>query len=153
MKKILKSLLVLLLVLVPVTFAQAKKTTTNKTTTVAAKAPNTVNMYVFYGDGCPHCAELEEYVKSNLKKDARVKDFINVVYYETWYDETNQKLLSAVGQALNIEIKGVPFVVIGTEYFSGYGQLPYQDSTIDGAPTDLENILSIVSNFPVLSSN
>ena len=105
MKKILKSLLVLLLVLVPVTFAQAKKTTTTKTTTVAAKAPNTVNMYVFYGDGCPHCAELEEYIKSNLKKDARVKDFINVVYYETWYDTTNQQFLSAVGQELEVSVR------------------------------------------------
>ena len=121
MKKILKSLLVLLLVLVPVTFAQAKKTTTTKTTTVAAKAPNTVNMYVFYGDGCPHCAELEEYIKSNLKKDARVKDFINVVYYETWYDTTNQQFLSAVGQELEVSVRGVPFIVIGSDYFEGYG--------------------------------
>lgn len=119
MKRFFKTLLVLMLVLVPVTFANAKKTTT---TTAATTASDKMNMYVFYGNGCPHCADLEVFIKNKLKKDSRVNDKINVIYYETWYDETNQKLLSAVGQALNVEIKGVPFVVIGTEYFSGYGE-------------------------------
>lgn len=118
MKRFFKTLLVLLLVLMPVTFANAKKTTT---TTAAAPASDKMNLYVFYGNGCPHCEELEQYIATGLKKDSRVKDFINVIYYETWYDETNQKLLSAVGQALNVDIKGVPFFLIGDQYFSGYG--------------------------------
>ena len=119
MKRFFKTLLVLLLVLMPVTFANAKKTTT---TTAAAPASDKMNMYVFYGNGCPHCADLETFIKNNLKKDSRVKDMINVIYYETWYDNTNQELIAAVGQALNVEIKGVPFVVIGDQYFSGYGE-------------------------------
>ena len=119
MKRFFKTLLVLLLVLMPVTFANAKKTTT---TTAAAPTTDKMNMYVFYGNGCPHCADLETYIKNNLKKDSRVKDMINVIYYETWYDETNQKFISYVGQALNVEVKGVPFVVIGDQYFSGYGE-------------------------------
>ena len=125
MKRFFKTLLVLLLVLVPVTFANAKKTTT--TTTASAKAPNTVNIYVFYGDGCPHCADLEDYIKNNLKKDSRVKDYINVTYYETWYDTTNQQFLSVVAQTLGVEIKGVPFMLIGDQYFSGYGSQMNED--------------------------
>lgn len=122
MKRFLKSLLVLLLVLVPMTFANAKKKTTTTTTTAATNnTASVINMYVFYGDGCPHCAELEEYVKNNLKLDSRVKDIINVVYFETWYNTTNQQFLSVVGQALGVEIKGVPFIIIGDDYFSGYG--------------------------------
>ena len=118
MKRFFKTLLVLLLVLMPVTFANAKKTTT---TTAAAPASDKMNLYVFYGNGCPHCEELEQFIATSLKKDSRVKDLINVIYYETWYDETNQMLVSAVGQALNVEVKGVPFFVIGDQYFSGYG--------------------------------
>ena len=117
MKRLFKTLLVLLLVLMPITFASAKKTTT----TTAAAAPGKVNIYVFYGNGCPHCADLEEYVKNTLRKDSRVKDMFEVIYYETWYDSTNQQFLTQVANYMNMEIKGVPFVLIGDQYFSGYG--------------------------------
>lgn len=123
MKNFIKSLLVALLVFVPVTFASAKKTTT---TTVAAQAPGVVNMYVFYGDGCPHCADLEAYIKTTLRKDDSVKDKFNVVYYEVWNKAgdhaQNIDLFNATGAALGTQPSGVPFFVIGDQYFSGYGE-------------------------------
>jgi thiol-disulfide isomerase/thioredoxin len=118
MKRFFKTLLVLVLILMPITFASAKKTTT---TTAAAQPTGKVTMYVFYGNGCPHCEELEEYIATTLKKDSRVKDYLEVKYYETWYDETNQQVLTTIGSALGVDIKGVPFVLIGDDYFSGYG--------------------------------
>lgn len=118
MKRFFKTLLVLVLILMPITFASAKKTTT---TTTATQTTDKVTMYVFYGNGCPHCEELEQYIATTLKKDSRVKDYLEVKYFETWYDETNQNVLSAIGNALQVDVKGVPFVVIGNDYFSGYG--------------------------------
>lgn len=120
MKKFFKSILVLLLILLPVTFASAKKTT-KTTTTQAASAPSVVDMYIFYGDGCSHCAELEEYIKTSLRSDSRVKDIVRITYFETWYDTTNQQFLSAVSKELGTEIKGVPFILIGDQTFSGFG--------------------------------
>ena len=123
MKKFVKTLLVALLVLMPVTFASAKKTTT---TTQASTAPGVVNIYVFYGDGCPHCADLETYIKTTLRKDEKVKNKFQVVYYEVWNKSNdhsqNIELFNAVGEALGTEPSGVPFFVIGDQYFSGYGE-------------------------------
>lgn len=120
MKRFLKTLFLLLLVIMPVTFASAKKTTT---TTVATEGtPDKVTMYVFYGSTCPHCQELEEYVATTLKKDARVKDILEVKYYEVWENSTNASFMSTVGTQLGTQVKGVPFIVIGEQYFSGYGE-------------------------------
>ena len=120
MKRFLKTLFLLLLVIMPVTFASAKKTTT--TTEAASGTPDKVTMYVFYGDGCPHCAELEEYVATTLKKDARVKDIFTTKYYEVWGNQVNAQFMTEVGSQLGVQVKGVPFIVIGDKYFSGYGE-------------------------------
>lgn len=121
MKRFLKTLLLLLLVLMPVTFASAKKTTT---TTAAASGGTTdkVTMYVFYGSTCPHCQELEEYIATTLKKDSRVKDILEVKYYEVWENSANASFMQTVGTQLGTQVKGVPFMVIGDKYFSGYGE-------------------------------
>ena len=37
----------------------------------SVKADNVVNMYLFYGDGCPHCAEEEKFLDSYLKKEKK----------------------------------------------------------------------------------
>ena len=118
MKKIIKTILVLLLVLLPVTFASAKTTTTAAPTT----APGKVTMYVFYGSTCPHCQELENYIKNTLKKNKELEGKFEVVYYEVWNDATNSGFLTTLGQKINYEIKGVPFFMIGEKYYSGYGE-------------------------------
>ena len=75
-----------------------------------------VNLYLFYGDGCPHCAKEEEYLKK-LKKDY---PFLNVVKYETWYNEENSKLLTRVKSNLNVNNSYVPFTVIGNLGLTGF---------------------------------
>ena len=132
MKRFLKTLLLVLLVLMPVTFASAKKTTT--TTAASTGTPDKVTMYVFYGSTCPHCQELEEYVATTLKKDARVKDILEVKYYEVWENSTNASFMQTVGTQLGTQVKGVPFIVIGEKYFSGYGETMNEEivSTIKG---------------------
>ena len=109
MKKLLKTLIILVLVLIPISIVKAEQ-------------PDKVTMYVFYGSTCPHCQELEEYVHDTLRKDPKVKDFLEVKYYEVWEDSNNSKLMMQVGNKLNVEVKGVPFMIIGEKYFMGYGE-------------------------------
>ena len=118
MKRLFKSLLILLFVLVPVTFASAKNTTTGDVQNTSDK----VTLYVFYGDGCPHCQELEAYIKNNLKKNKELDGKFDVKYYEVWSDRNNSSLLSLLSNYFNYEIKGVPFFFIGEKYYSGYGE-------------------------------
>ena len=54
------------------------------------KAENIVNIYLFYGDGCPHCAEEEQWLEGIKEKYNNV----HVYMYETWYDEDNDALMN-----------------------------------------------------------
>jgi len=77
---------------------------------------NITRLYFFYGNGCPHCAEEESFL-ANLKND-----YPNLIImdFEVWYSAENQKLLRQVGEKLNTKISGIPFVVIGDQYLSGF---------------------------------
>lgn len=79
-----------------------------------------VNVYIFRGEGCPHCEEAIEWFEGTLAEDEEYKDLYNLVKYEVWYDQTNSDLMQSVATALGTEASGVPFIVVGTEYFSGF---------------------------------
>ena len=103
MKKILKFLIVFaILLLLP----------------VSAKADEKViNIHLFYGNGCPHCAAEEEFLSDYLKDRTDVK----LYKYEIWYDSHNQGLLSKVQKEMGTTNKnGVPFTVIGKKTIVGY---------------------------------
>ena len=76
-----------------------------------------VTVNVFYGNGCPHCAKEDKYLNV-LKQE--LKDNIEIKKYEVWDNKENNELLKKVRTTLNDENEGVPFVVIGNEYFNGY---------------------------------
>lgn len=80
------------------------------------KAEEKVNLYLFYGDGCPHCAKEKEFL-SDLQKTYKN---LEITTYEVWYDEDNSKLLDKVKNAFNNDSKYVPFTVIGTKVYIGY---------------------------------
>lgn len=84
-----------------------------------AETKEKINFYLFRGEGCPHCQEAEEWLDT-LKEDEEYKEYFNVVDYEVWYDEDNKKLMEKVGSKLKTEVNGVPFIVIGKKYFSGF---------------------------------
>ena len=73
MKKI-KFLVFILLLLLPISIIKA----------------DTVDLYLFYGDGCPHCAEEEEFLDEYLKD----KDDVVLNKYEVWHNTDNQEIES-----------------------------------------------------------
>ena len=86
---------------------------------VKAETKEKINVYLFRGDGCPHCAEAEEFF-DELSKDEEYKEYYTLVDYEVWYDEENSKFMEKVGNALNTSVTGVPLIVIGDKYYNGY---------------------------------
>ncbi|MFA6391667.1 MAG: hypothetical protein WCW66_02825 [Patescibacteria group bacterium] len=80
------------------------------------KAQENINIYFFWGNGCPHCAKEEPFLEQLKEKysNVEIRDF------EVWYNKDNQKLLQSVSRVLDENISGVPFTVIGEQTFSGY---------------------------------
>ena len=83
---------------------------------VSVKADNTVNMYLFYGDGCPHCAEEEKFLDKYLKEEDNAK----LIKYEVWHNAKNRDFLVEVQNKLNNHENGVPYLVIGKKVLVGY---------------------------------
>ena len=83
---------------------------------VFASKDKEVTLYFFHGDGCPHCAAEEEFLKNNKEELKNVK----IVKYEVWKDEDNRKLLKEVGKKFDMEVSSVPFNVIGNTIIKGY---------------------------------
>lgn len=78
---------------------------------------NRVKIYFFRGEGCPHCADAEEFFNSIEEEYGQ---YYKVLDYETWYNSDNAALLQKVGEARNEEISGVPYILIGDKSWSGY---------------------------------
>jgi cytochrome c biogenesis protein CcdA len=78
-----------------------------------------IDIYFFYGKGCPHCEDEEENLLNLL--DERYKDKYVLHKYETWHDDDNLELMKKVKKALNLSAsQSVPFTVIGERYWNGY---------------------------------
>ena len=75
-----------------------------------------VYIYLFWGDGCPHCAAAKPYFESLPLKypGLVVKD------YEVYYNEDNQNLFTGIAQKYGLEQLAVPTIFIGNQYLQGY---------------------------------
>ena len=74
-------------------------------------------LYFFYGDGCPHCKEAEPFL---LEMQAKYK--LNIVYHETWNNETNNQIFQQFLTAYNVPKNswGVPGFFMGSRYVVGF---------------------------------
>lgn len=93
----------------------------NSVTSVIAQSQdaNTVVIYLFWGDGCPHCAEEKPFLEELAKRDSRIE----VRDYEIWNDEDNRALFEDMAQAFGFEPSGVPTTFIGRNYFVGFNDV------------------------------
>ena len=71
---------------------------------------------LFYGDGCPHCAIVEEYIKDN-----KVKEKIYFVEKEVYYNRGNADELAEKAKkcGLSADSIGVPFLWNGSDCVIG----------------------------------
>lgn len=82
----------------------------------SAEASNKVDAYLFYGIGCPHC-EKEIKFFNNIKDEY---PDLKVILYEVYYNQENSFLMQKVANYLDLNAGGVPFLIIGDEYFIGF---------------------------------
>lgn len=84
--------------------------------TPVSAATNDVNMYMFWGDGCPHCARAKTVLEPYVEQHGNMHFYKFEVYYST----ANQQKMQAVGETLGIDASGVPLIVVGDTPFIGY---------------------------------
>ena len=99
-----------------------------------ALAQEDVNLYFFWGNGCPHCAKEEELLKQ-FKNDY---PYLHIYEYEVYGDFKNMTLLQKVAIKLNARVDGIPFTIIGDKYYSGFSEV--------SSPADLANRIAECRN-------
>ena len=139
MKKKIFSLFLLLVLLFPINIFALSKDYEDKISSIVDKKveKDKINFYLFRGEGCPHCREEEKWIKSIKSK---YKDKVNFYDFEVWYNEENQEKLKQVGEVFDLEIKGVPFTVIGNKHYSGFS-----DTIASSMEDDIESYLKTSS--------
>jgi cytochrome c biogenesis protein CcdA/glutaredoxin len=87
------------------TFAQAEP-----------RAAKSVDLVLFYGRGCPHCAAMRDYLATLKDRFPQLR----VHTYEVYFDGDNARLFERVADAYKFKIEGVPTAFLGDRVFSGY---------------------------------
>lgn len=80
---------------------------------------NKVNIYLFWGDGCPHCEHLKEFLKEIEKEYGQ---YYTLHTYEVWYNDSNQNIFNQFASAMGDTVSGVPYTVIGNKSFKGFNE-------------------------------
>ena len=75
-----------------------------------------VEIYFFWGQGCPHCAKEKPFLEELKQKypQLEVKDF------EVYYSRENQELFKKAAQAYKTQPAGVPMTFIGKDFIVGF---------------------------------
>lgn len=76
-------------------------------------------IYYFYGETCPHCAEISPYISKLMEK------YPNFTLHklEIYYNSSNQELFDDFVTRYKIERKGVPAVFISSDALLGTSQI------------------------------
>ena len=78
-----------------------------------------LNIYIFWGNGCPHCKHLAEFLG---EKQSEIGDKISLYTFEVWKDKNNLAFLKSFGKFLGENPKGVPYIIIGNKTYSGFSE-------------------------------
>lgn len=88
----------------------------------AATAPSphadTVALYFFWGEGCPHCAAAKPFLADVAKEHPELQ----VSALEVYNDEANMDAFVAMARTFGFEPTGVPTFFLGEEYWVGFAE-------------------------------
>jgi cytochrome c biogenesis protein CcdA/glutaredoxin len=82
----------------------------------ACPAEDDIDIVVFYGQGCPHCADEESFLEDLEEKYHK----LHITKYEVYSNQTNRELFKKFSDAFGTEIKGVPTTFIDRKVFIGF---------------------------------
>ncbi len=90
---------------------------------------NQAIIYMFWGDGCPHCAAAEVYFEELAKQHPEVE----LRFFEVWNSQENQLKSAKMAEAYGFEAKYVPAIFIDEQYWEGFGEqlIPEIDNLVN----------------------
>lgn len=99
-----------------------------------------VIIYLFRGQGCGFCRGFLEYLNKIYEDEG---DKFKVVSFQTWGDtaeaQANDALLREVAEFMGVaepEKTGVPFIVIGDQYFPGFTEDAYGEAVLSAIDSE-----------------
>lgn len=81
------------------------------------EAEQQVDLYFFWGEGCPHCAAEREALQEKISLQYTQ---LNIHEFEVYLHPANARLLQRVGEKLHIDVGGIPLTIIGDRVFTGF---------------------------------
>ena len=81
-----------------------------------AFAKQKVQLWFFWGQGCPHCAAEKPFLEELAKKYPQLE----IKEFEVYYNKENQQLFEKVAKAYNTSAGGVPMTFVGKDFVSGF---------------------------------
>lgn len=75
-----------------------------------------VTINLFWGKGCYHCSQEKIFLEKLQQKHQRIQ----IHGFEITENPDNLELLKKVAHKLKVEVTGVPFTVVGDQYFIGW---------------------------------
>src|SRR3989344_5593818 len=83
---------------------------------VYAESSDPVTLYLFHSESCPHCQKERVFLNSldTEQLNLQIREF------EISKDVTNAMLFKKVGEALDIDVRGVPLTIVGDQIIHGY---------------------------------
>src|SRR5574344_902816 len=76
-----------------------------------------VNIYFFWGNGCPHCKAEFTFLESIYNDYSK---YFNIYAFEVWNNEDNANLMNNLAEKMNETVSGVPFLIIGDKTITGF---------------------------------
>lgn len=77
-----------------------------------------VYIYLFWGEGCPHCAVAKPYFESLAEKYPEIE----LRTYEIYENDENRQLFFDMAANHGFEVSGVPTTLVGPYYLVGYSE-------------------------------
>jgi hypothetical protein len=97
-----------------------------------------IDVYIFWGDGCPHCAREMDFTQQWLDKELPVRFH----YLEVTKETLSRRVFLDVVLHFSIERPTVPLTVVGERYFQGYDDDTMTGAEIKGAVERVCNLLA-----------
>jgi len=91
-------------------------------------AKEKLEIYFFWGQGCPHCAKEKPFLEELKQKYPQLE----VKEFEVYYSQENQELFQRVAQAYKTQAQGVPTTFIGKDFVVGFGTKETTGKEIEG---------------------
>lgn len=103
---------------------------------------NKVNIYFFWGNGCPHCEEEFKFLKSI---ETEYGNYFTLNTFEVWYSKDNVKILEQFANAMGDEVSGVPYTIIGNKTFTGFSE-KYKEQFLKAIKDQYHNSYDVYFN-------